>query len=176
MTDQPRYMVIRTDDIEPFTHPGDPAYHSQHVLGAETTGRHDLLLNQGTVDARGELGGGNHPDNDEIYFVVRGQTLVDLGGDPVSGEGSSTYRLVPGSVVFIPAGVFHRLRNDTDETLVILTIWPQPAKAGANGIHDERLEPWGTGFRLREGLELVNSDGSARVIAPGEGWDPKVAG
>jgi mannose-6-phosphate isomerase-like protein (cupin superfamily) len=176
MTDGPRCMVIRTDDIEPFTHPADPAYHSQHVLGEETTGRHDLLLNQGTVDPHGELGGGNHPDNDEIYYVVSGRTLVDLGGDPVDGTDSETYRLVPGTVVFIPAGTFHRLRNDTAESLVILTIWPQPAKPGANGVHDERLETWGTGFRLREGRELVRGRGAARVIAPNEGWDPRVTG
>lgn len=175
MTDLARCMVIRTDDIEPFTHPGDPAYHSQHVLGEETTGRHDLLLNQGTVDPRGELGGGNHPDNDEIYYIVRGSTLVDLGGDPVTGGGSESFRLVPGTVVFIPAGVFHRLRNDTDEELVLLTIWPQPAKAGANGIHDERLETWGTGFRLRDGRQLVTSAGAARVIAPADGWDPRIS-
>lgn len=176
MADEPRYLVIQTDDIEPFTHPGDPAYHSQHVLGEETTGRHDLLLNQGTVDPHQGLGGGNHPDNDEIYYVVSGRSLVDLGGDPDEGTGCQTYRLVPGSVVFIPNGVFHRLRNDGDEPLVILTIWPQPAKAGANGIHDERLETWGTGFRLREGRELVVSGGAARVIAPGEGWDPRLGG
>jgi oxalate decarboxylase/phosphoglucose isomerase-like protein (cupin superfamily) len=174
MTDQPRYMVLRTDDIEPFTHPGDPAYHSQHVLGQETTGRHDLLLNQGTVDPFGALGGGNHPENDEIYYIVSGQTLVDLGGDPDDGTGCTTYRLTPGMVVFIPAGVFHRLHNDTAEPLVLLTIWPKPAKAGANGIHDERLETWGTGFRLRDGRDLVSLDGGARVIAPAEGWDPRV--
>lgn len=174
MTDEPRYLVIRTDDIEPFTHPADPAYHSQHILGKETTGRHDLLLNQGTVDPHTGLGGGHHPDNDEIYYVVSGRTLVDLGGDPNDGTGHATYRLVPGVVVFIPAGVFHRLRNDGDEPLVILTIWPQPSVKGANGIHDERLEMWGTGFRLRDGRELIAGGGAARVIAPGEDWDPKV--
>lgn len=176
MPDDARYLVIRTDDIEPFTHPEDPAYHSQHVLGEETTGRHDLLLNQGTVDPHKGLGGGNHPDNDEIYYIVSGQTLVDLGGDPVSGEDHETYRLVPGMVVFIPAGVFHRLRNDGDDPLVILTIWPQPSVVGANGIHDERLETWGTGFRLRAGRELVSVDGAARVIASEEAWDPLVGG
>ncbi len=176
MADEPRYLVIRTDDIEPFTHPGDPAYHSQHVLGEETTGRHDLLLNQGTVDPHQGLGGGNHPDNDEIYYVVSGKTLVDLGGDPDDGTGCSTYRLEPGMVAFIPAGVFHRLRNDGDEPLVLLTIWPQPSVTGANGIHDERLETWGTGFRLREGRQLIAADGSARVVAPEEDWDPRVAG
>ena len=172
--DQQRYLVIRTDDIEPFTHPGDPAYHSQHVLGEETTGRHDLLLNQGTVDPHQGLGGGNHPDNDEIYYIVSGTTLVDLGGDPDDGDGHETFRLVPGMVVFIPAGVFHRLRNDNDEPLVILTIWPKPSVAGANGIHDERLETWGTGFRLRTGRKLISGAGSARVVAPEEHWDPIV--
>jgi mannose-6-phosphate isomerase-like protein (cupin superfamily) len=176
MPDAPRYLVIRTDDIEPFTHPADPAYHSQHVLGQETTGRHDLLLNQGTVDPHQGLGGGNHPDNNEIYYVVSGETLVDLGGDPVTGEGHETFRLVPGMVAFIPAGVFHRLRNDGDEPLVILTIWPQPSVTGANGIHDERLETWGTGFRLRQGRELVTVNGAARVVAPDEAWDPLVSG
>jgi quercetin dioxygenase-like cupin family protein len=40
---------------------------------------------------------------------------VDLGGDPDTGVGGKTYRLREGSVVMIPAGTFHRLRNDTDE-------------------------------------------------------------
>ena len=105
MPDDPRYLVIRTDDIEPFTHPEDPAYHSQHVLGQETTGRHDLLLNQGTVDPHKGLGGGNHPDNDEIYYIVSGETLVDLGGDPVSGDGHETYRLVPLDMTTVMASV-----------------------------------------------------------------------
>ena len=176
MAAEPRYLVIRTDDIEPFTHPGDPAYHSQHVLGKETTGRHDLLLNQGTVDPHQGLGGGNHPDNDEIYYIVSGQTLVDLGGDPNDGTGCETYRLVPGMVAFIPAGTFHRLHNDGDEPLVLLTIWPQPSVTGANGIHDERLETWGTGFRLRDGRELIATGGAARVVAPSDGWDPRIPG
>lgn len=176
MSDDPRYLVIRTDDILPFTHPADPAYHSQHVLGKETTGRHDLLLNQGRVDPHQGLGGGNHPDNDEIYYVVSGRTLVDLGGDPDTGEGCRTFRLEPGMVAFIPNGVFHRLRNDGDEELVLLTIWPKPAAAGANGIHDERLETWGTGFRLKEGRELLVEGNAARVVATDEGWDPLVAG
>jgi mannose-6-phosphate isomerase-like protein (cupin superfamily) len=174
MDPSPRYVVLRADDIEPFTHPGDPAYHSRHVLGAATTGRHDLLLNQGTLDASRGLGGTNHPENDEIYYVVRGSSLVDLGGDPDTGDGASTYRIEGGMVVFIAAGVFHRLRNDTDADLVILAIWPQPAAHGANGVHDERLASWGTGFRLRSGCTLLEADGAARVVEPAAAWDPLV--
>jgi mannose-6-phosphate isomerase-like protein (cupin superfamily) len=174
MSSPPRSVVLRADDIEPFTHPGDPAYHSRHILGSETTGRHDLLLNQGTVDAGQGLGGTNHPDNDEIYYIVRGSALVDLGGDPDTGDGAETFRIEPGMVVFIAAGVFHRLRNDTESDLVILAIWPQPAAHGANGVHDERLATWGTGFRLRAGCRWLAGDGAARVVEADSGWDPLV--
>ena len=78
----------------------------------------------------------------------------------------------PGMVAFVPAGVFHRCATIADEPFALLTIWPQPAKRGANGIHDMRLDTWGTGFRLRDGCQLVTSDGSARVIEPGSDWDP----
>jgi len=172
MTDH-QGLVLRADDIEPFTHPDDGVYHSQHVLGRETTGLHDLLLNRGTLDAHTGLSGGNHPDNDEIYYIVRGSAVVDLGGDPVTGVGHETFRAEPDMVVFIPSGTFHRLQNDSDEDLVILTFWPQHAPTGANGIHDRRLAEWGTGFRLRDGCDLRRDGQIARVVAR-DGWDPQV--
>jgi mannose-6-phosphate isomerase-like protein (cupin superfamily) len=169
------YMVLRTDDIEPFTHPEETSYHSQHILGREVTGGHDLLLNRGIVDPRRGLGGTNHPDNDEIYYALSGWAYLDLGGHPDRGDGAETYRIDAGMVVFVPAGVFHRLRNVSDEPFSLLTIWPQPAAHGANGIHDMRLETWGTGFRLREGCQLAGDGDASRVTEPAAGWDPLVA-
>jgi mannose-6-phosphate isomerase-like protein (cupin superfamily) len=173
MSRQP-FLVLDSNDIEPFTHPDEPGYHSQHVLGREITGGHDLLLNRGTVDPDYDLGGGNHPDNDEIYFAVSGEALVDLGGDPDTGEGHTTYTLREGGVVFVPAGTFHRLRNRSERPFVLLTIWPQPATRGANGIHDARLDTWGTGLRFRDGcgIRSVNDDGG-RVVTPDH--DPLVS-
>jgi mannose-6-phosphate isomerase-like protein (cupin superfamily) len=169
------YLVLNADDVQPYTHPAEPVYHSQHILGRESSGSHDLLLNRGTVDPQSGLGGGNHPVNDEVYYGVSGTCLVDLGGDPDKGDGSQTYRMGAGSVVFIPAGTFHRLRNDSDEPFVLLTIWPQPSTTGANGIHDKRLEEWGTGFRLRDDRNLVEDDGAKRVVQAGDAGDPLVA-
>jgi mannose-6-phosphate isomerase-like protein (cupin superfamily) len=169
--DSAQPFVLRADDIEPFVHPADPGYASQHVLGRETTGTHDTLLNRGTVAPNYALGGGNHPDNDEIYFAVTGRCLLDLGGDRDSGDGGETFRVEEGMVVFIPAGTFHRLRNDTNEPFVLLTIWPQPAERGANGIHDLRLDTWGTGFRLRDG-RTIESGMASRVTDPATRWDP----
>ena len=173
MSTQP-YLVLRSDDNEPFTHPDETTYHSRHILGRESAGTHDLLLNRGVVDPHHGLGGANHPDNDEIYYALSGTSLLDLGGHPDTGEGSKTYRVDAGMTVFVPAGVFHRLRNVSDEPFALLTIWPQPAKHGANGIHDARLDTWGTGFKLRGGCELVADGESMRVIEPGAGWDPRV--
>jgi mannose-6-phosphate isomerase-like protein (cupin superfamily) len=159
------HLVLRADDVEPFSHPAEPAYLSRHILGRESAGLHDLLLNQGTLRARSGLSGGNHPDNDEIYYAVRGMSWVDLGGDPTSGDGAMTYALVPGMIAFIPAGTFHRLRNDTDQDFVMLAIWPQPSIEGANGIHDERLREWGTGFRLRDGCDLISDGEGSRSFS-----------
>jgi mannose-6-phosphate isomerase-like protein (cupin superfamily) len=168
-----RSFVIRGDDIEPFSHPDDPGYASQHILGRETAGLHDTLLNRGTVAPHYALGGGNHPDNDEIYYATQGSCLLDLGGDPKTGVGGETFQIETGMVVFIPAGTFHRLRNETDEIFALLTIWPQPAARGANGIHDLRLDQWGSGFKLREGRSVETGDAS-RVVEPATGWDPLV--
>jgi mannose-6-phosphate isomerase-like protein (cupin superfamily) len=166
------YIVLRAEDVEPFTHPDEPVYHSRHILGRESAGVHDLLLNQGTVDPHSALGGTNHPENDEVYFGLAGSSWVDLGGDPDTGVGGRAFRLEPGSTVFVPKGVFHRLRNESDEPFVLLAIWPQPAARGANGVHDGRLDTWGTGFRLREGC-LVRAEGDGRrVVEPRAGWDP----
>ena len=176
MTDRAPALVLRADDIQPFTDPAEPGYHSQHVLGRATTGLHDLLLNRGTVDPHAALHGTNHPDNDEVYYIVRGSAVVDLGGDPWTGVGCETFRVEPDTVVFIPAGTFHRLRNDADAPLVLLTLWPQPAMSGGNGIHDRRLAEWGSGFRLRDGRELVSGGGASRVVAPADGWDPAAVG
>jgi mannose-6-phosphate isomerase-like protein (cupin superfamily) len=169
------YLVIRADDIEPYTHPHELGYHSQHILGRESVGRHDLLVNQGVVDPHYALGGTNHPDNDEIYYAVSGSSLVDLGGHPDTGEGSRTFRLDQGGLVFVPAGVFHRLHNVSDEPFVLLTIWPQPAARGANGIHDARLDEWGTGYKLRDGCRLVTEGDGRRVVDASTGADPLVA-
>jgi quercetin dioxygenase-like cupin family protein len=170
------YLVLRSDDIEPFTHPEEPVYHSRHILGRESAGTHDLLLNQGTVDPHSSLGGTNHPDNDEIYYGLSGWSWVDLGGHPDTGVGGRTYRIEAGGTVFVPKGVFHRLHNDSDEPFVLLAIWPQPAVEGANGIHDMRLHTWGTGFRLRQGCVLAGDSDGRRVIEPRTGYDPLSAG
>ncbi len=43
------HLVLRADDVEPFPAGNGIGYLSQHVLGEEMTGIHDMLLNRGTL-------------------------------------------------------------------------------------------------------------------------------
>jgi mannose-6-phosphate isomerase-like protein (cupin superfamily) len=158
-----RYLVLHADDVEPFPAGQGVRYLSQHLLGEELTGLHDMLLNRGTLAPRQALHGASHPGNDEIYYIVSGRGWLDLGGDPHTGDGAKSYHVEPGMVAFVPAGTFHRLRNDGEADLVLLTIWPQPVAPDGNGLHARRLREWGTGFRLRPGRCLVEEDGGASV-------------
>ncbi len=170
--DKPPYLVLRADDIEPFTHPEERGYHSQHVLGKEITGGHDLLLNRGTVDPEYDLGGGNHPENDEIYYAESGECLVDLGGHPDTGEGHETFTLGAGGVVFIPAGTFHRLRNRASEPFVVLTIWPQPAVVWCQ--RHPRRAPRDLGQRASAARRVCHRTGRWRRSRGRTGHDPLV--
>jgi mannose-6-phosphate isomerase-like protein (cupin superfamily) len=63
--------------------------------------------------ARSPLEGvGNHQA--EYDYIVRGTTVMDIGGERVS--------LSEGDIVYIPSGVDHVGYNETDEDAEILTV------------------------------------------------------
>ena len=76
--------------------------------------------------------------------MLRGSGRVSLGNPPEETE------LAPDMVVFIPGGTRHALENTGPDDLEIITMMPHPMREGVNGLYDERLKAWGTGFRLKE--------------------------
>src|SRR5215208_6438672 len=75
---------------------------------AETGGAYVLLIG----GAPGAMEGPPlhaHPPTDEAFFVVEGEATFVLGDDEL--------RLGPGSVVFVPRGMPHTVRNDADGPL-----------------------------------------------------------
>jgi oxalate decarboxylase/phosphoglucose isomerase-like protein (cupin superfamily) len=66
----------------------------------------------------------NHPDSDEILYILagRGEQMVD---------DSDTFGVGPGQAVFIPKGAFHSTLNTGYEPMVILAIY---APAGAEQV------------------------------------------
>ncbi len=72
--------------------------------------------------------------------------MVGPGRRRTHRAGSISYRVEPGVVAFIPGGTFHRLRNDGDDELILLTIWPQPVAPDGNGSTHNDLRAGAQGF------------------------------
>lgn len=143
-------LIVRADEIEGFTLPGDEAvYASQCLIDSEGVGSTNLAVNRFTLHAGRKLSGAAHPTgSDECYYVLKGRGTLYIGGDE-QGQGCEAYEVEPNTAIFIPGGTYHRLENDSDEDIVILTIWPRLPEPGANHIYDERKRVWGTAFKKK---------------------------
>ena len=61
----------------------------------------------------------DHADNDKIYHVLTGRSLVRIGDE--------TRELVAGETAIAPAGVVHGVRNESDERSTLLVVMaPHP--------------------------------------------------
>lgn len=141
--------VFSATSVAPFCLPGDEGtYESRLLIEQEGVGSQDLQVNRFTLFPGSSVHGEVHPANDEAYFVLHGQGEIVIGGEMPNGVGGTTYRVGPESVIFLPAGTYHRLINASSEPLVVLTIWPRQPHAGANKIAEGRRLSWGESFRL----------------------------
>jgi mannose-6-phosphate isomerase-like protein (cupin superfamily) len=143
-----RELIVRAEEIEWYVPKGaEGVYASQCLVEPDGVGSERLMVHRSTVKGGQKLGGGSHPRGyDECYYILSGRAKVALGGDPTTGEGSTTSEIGPDTVVFIPGGTFHALNNTYDEDLIFLTLWPKIAP-GANDVYDGRIAAWGTSFR-----------------------------
>ena len=88
----------------------------------------------------------NHPDSDEILYILagRGEQMVD---------DSDTFGVGPGQAVFIPKGAFHSTVNTGWEPLVLLAIYaPAGAEEALKGLPDHREVGAGRGAAARARL------------------------
>ena len=59
-----------------------------------------------------------HPDNEQVYVIVRGRGVMQVG-DEVEEVGE-------GTLVFIPPGAAHAIKNNSDEPLVFVSATSPP--------------------------------------------------
>jgi len=126
--------IVNTWEVKPFVL--DASYSSRMLLDDSVAGTPTINVNEGTVKAGCRTGGGVHEQN-EIYFVVKGEAVLHLDKE--------TRTIRAGSLVFIPAGVFHSLDNLSEtEDFVILTFWE---RATDNELWHTRVKAWGKSFK-----------------------------
>ena len=126
--------IIHSSRVKPFV--CDAAYSSKMLLDDAVAGTEAINVNEGTLKGGGKTGGGVHNEN-EIYYVVRGEAVLHLDDE--------LHDIQAGDLVFIPAGVFHSLDNKSaTEDFVLLTLWE---RAAYNEVWHTRLQAWGTTFK-----------------------------
>jgi quercetin dioxygenase-like cupin family protein len=59
-----------------------------------------------------------HPDNEQIYVIIRGRGQMQVGDE--------TKEVAEGTLVFIPPGAAHAIKNTSDEPLVFVSATSPP--------------------------------------------------
>lgn len=144
-----RAYVVQAPDVMPFSTDAN-RWQSQVIIGPDGAKSEHLYVTRFTLRAGKQLSGHAHTPGkgDEAYFILRGHAKLEIAPEIGSSE-REIHQVGPETVIFIPAGTFHRLDNtEGTEDLVLLTLWNSPPVPGSNGIHDARLKAWGTTFRM----------------------------
>ena len=92
---------------------GDPRDRGRMVelISGRLTGSERMMVGLGWLEPGDVHLLHHHPHADEWYYVIEGSALFTVGDEVVRGT--------PGTALFMPAGVAHRIENDGDQTLLI---------------------------------------------------------
>jgi quercetin dioxygenase-like cupin family protein len=127
-------QVINSWEVKSFV--VDQTYSSKMLMDDLVAGEKSIHINEGTLKAGCSTPGGVHTAT-EIYYTLRGEAVLHLGEDKID--------IKPGSLVYIPAGVFHALDNKSEtEDFVLLTLWED---AKHNELYHARIKAWGKSFK-----------------------------
>jgi len=132
--------VVKVDKVKPYCMElSTGKYYSRMLIDQHNSGSQKLQVNHGQLKPGSGVPGGDHPP-DEIYIVLNGRGLLNLDGEE--------HIIEKGSVVFIPGGTFHAVKNiDETEDFEIITVWPGQKATEGNEVYEKRIEEWGTSYQ-----------------------------
>ena len=126
--------VVNSWEVKSFV--VDHTYSSKMLMDDIVAGGKSIHINEGTLKAGCSTPGGVHTAT-EIYYTLKGEAVLHLGEEKID--------IKPGSLVYIPAGVFHALDNKSQtEDFVLLTLWED---AQHNELYHARIKAWGKSFK-----------------------------
>ncbi len=126
--------VINSWEVKSFV--VDHTYSSKMLIDDIVAGGKSIHVNEGTLAAGCRTPGDTHTAT-EIYYTIKGEAILTLGEEKID--------IKPGSLVYIPAGVFHALENKSQtEPFVLITLWED---AKYNHLYHERVKAWGKSFK-----------------------------
>ena len=109
-------MDIQTLDTAPINERGGQRSHL--LVGRGQFGAENLAITWVEAGPGSMQAVHGHPDNEQVYVIVRGLGVMQVGDDMQEvGEGT---------LVFIPPGAAHAIKNAGDEPLVFLSATSPP--------------------------------------------------
>ncbi|MEE8109551.1 MAG: cupin domain-containing protein [bacterium] len=109
--------VYHEKDVPTYVPPGHMGTVNRRLIG-EAENFHLVL---GTLEKGAEAKRHSHPDLEQGMYVLEGRALIDIEGE-IKEAG-------PGSVVFFPVGVPHRIEAVSEEPTRLLIVYSPPLKA-----------------------------------------------
>lgn len=109
-------MQVQPLDTAPVNERGGQVSHL--LLGREQFGSKNLAITwvEGAPGSMQAVHG--HPDNEQVYIIVRGRGVMQIGDE--------MEEVREGTLVFIPPGAAHALKNTGDEPLVFVSATSPP--------------------------------------------------
>ena len=109
-------MHIQPLDTAPLNERGGQT--SYLMLGREQFGSKNLAVTWVDCAPGSMQAVHGHPDTEQVYVIVRGRGVMQIGGEMQEvGEGE---------LVYIPPGAAHAIKNTSDEPLVFVSATSPP--------------------------------------------------
>tara|TARA_B100001173_G_scaffold299651_1_gene298422 strand:+ start:225 stop:572 length:348 start_codon:yes stop_codon:yes gene_type:complete len=113
-------MYIKSfNDAKPYEAPNHQKCHSVRLAGFEDYGPGNFWVGHSQFLP----GGGAGPDSsplEKVYVISQGSLTIRVDGEEKIAN--------PGDTVFIPGGKEREIRNETNQTVVMMVIMPYPSK------------------------------------------------
>lgn len=109
-------MHVQLLDTAPINERGGQRSHL--LLGREQFGAKNLAITWVDCAPGSMQAVHGHPDNEQVYVIVRGRGVMQVG-DEMEEVGE-------GTLVFIPPGSAHAIKNTSDESLVFVSATSPP--------------------------------------------------
>jgi len=109
-------MHIQTTDSAPVSERGGQKSYLLLTVGQVATENLAITWVEGAPGSMQAVHG--HPDNEQIYVIVRGRGVMQVADE--------MQEVSEGTLVFIPPGAAHAIKNTSDEPLVFVSATSPP--------------------------------------------------
>jgi quercetin dioxygenase-like cupin family protein len=93
-------LITNIDTMPCFSPPGHWGTQNVLLVGGDDTGTYEMRLSY--MAAQGGAEGHVHDENYQVFFILEGVAMIELGTSPVQ-------KCPAGSVIRIPPGIYHRI-------------------------------------------------------------------